>query len=100
MPHVPGSQGVGGSPGHVCSLPFQPQTLEAHPHLPGLPLSPHLDGLQLHAETVIFRQQVPVPGFDLLQLRLQFSFVFSASLLEFSQFLLCILRPAGFPDVC
>lgn len=34
-----------------------------------------------------------------MQLRLQFSFIFSASLLEFSEFLLSILCPAaGFPN--
>lgn len=69
--------------------------LEASLDLSSVP--PHLDGLQLHAEAVIFRQEVPVPGFDLLQLRLQFGFVFAAALLEFSELLLRVLCPAGVP---
>lgn len=63
-----------------------------------LSMSSHLDGFQLHAKAVIFRQEVPVPGFDLLQLCLQFSFVFAASLLEFSELLLRILCPTEVPD--
>lgn len=58
----------------------------------------HLDGFQLHAKAVIFRQEVPVPGFNLLQLRLQLSFIFTASLLEFSELLLRVLCPTEVPD--
>lgn len=53
--------------------------------------SSHLHWLQLHAQTVVFWQEVSVPGLCLLQLSLQLSFILSAPLLEFTQFLLCIL---------
>ena len=63
------------------------------------PLTPHLDGLQLHAKVVVFHQQVPVFALSLLQLGLQFRLVFPAFLLEFPELLLRVLCPAGFPDV-
>lgn len=80
------------SPTHPAGSPSTPVCISSPP--------PHLDSFQLHAEAVVFRQEVPVPGLNLLQLRLQFGFVLAASLLEFSQLLLRVLRPtAEFPDV-
>lgn len=85
--------------GQVCRLPFPVTTLDTIHTCMRLLSPPHLDGFQLHAKAVVFWQQVPVPGFNLLQLRLQLSFIFSASLLEFSEFLLRVLCPTEFPDV-
>lgn len=85
--------------GQVCRLPFPVTTLGTIHTCMRLLSPPHLDGFQLHAKAVVFWQQVPVPGFNLLQLCLQFSFIFSASLLEFSEFLLRVLCPTEFPDV-
>lgn len=51
----------------------------------------YLNRLQFYSQTVVFWKKISVSGLCLLQLSFQFSFIFSAPFLEFTQFLLYIL---------